>query len=261
MAKNQPRKASGATSIEPQGMPIMVHLTEMRDRMIKSVVALVITTAVAFIFAEDIIEFLRQPAGNVELIAIEMTENLAVFFRVSLAAGVVMSMPVLVYQLFAFVAPALTSREKRYVFTILPFVVFMFLGGVAFAYYVAMPPAMGFLLDFLTDQAETQIRISNYLDVVTRLILGVGFIFETPVIIMFMARMGLVTPQWLATKRRWWIVLAFIVAAIVTPTFDPINQAVIAIPLILLFELSILLSRFVYKPRSNPGQADKTKAA
>jgi len=260
MAKTRPQKAANAAEIETQGAPIMVHLTEMRDRLIKSVVALVITTAVAFIFAEDIIEILRQPAGNVELIAIEMTENLGVFFRVSLAGGVVMAMPVLVYQLFAFVAPALTSREKRYVFTILPFVVFMFLAGVAFAYYVAMPPAMGFLLDFLTEQAETQIRISNYLDVVTRLILGVGFIFETPVIIMFMARMGLVSPQWLASKRRWWIVLAFIVAAIVTPTFDPINQAVIAIPLILLLELSILLSRFVYKPRNGKEQVKTSPA-
>ncbi|MBN1369209.1 MAG: twin-arginine translocase subunit TatC [Dehalococcoidaceae bacterium] len=260
MAKTPPRNDSGAGETETQGMPIMVHLTEMRDRLIKSVVALVITTAVAFIFAESIIEFLKQPAGNVDLIAIELTENLGVFFRVSLAGGVIMAMPVLVYQLFAFVAPALTSREKRYVFTILPFVVFMFLAGVAFAYYVAMPPAMGFLLDFLKEQAETQIRISNYLDVVTRLILGVGFIFETPVIIMFMARMGLVTPQWLASKRRWWIVLAFVVAAIVTPTFDPINQSVIAIPLILLLELSILLSRFVYKPRNGQGQA-KTKPA
>jgi len=260
MAKTPPQKASGAGEIETQGMPIMVHLTEMRDRMIKSVVALVITTALAFIFAEDVIEFLRQPAGNVELIAIEMTENIGAFFRVSLASGVIMAMPVLVYQLFAFVAPALTSREKRYIFTILPFVVFMFLAGVAFAYYVAMPPAMGFLLEFLTEQAETQIRISNYLDVVTRLILGVGFIFETPVIIMFMARMGLVTPQWLASKRKWWIVLAFIVAAVVTPTFDPINQAVIAIPLILLLELSILLSRFVYKPRKEKEQAASSSA-
>ncbi len=235
---------------EPQGMPIMVHLREMRDRLIKSVLALVVTTAVGFVFASQIIDLLKRPApAGIQLQAIEMVENLSVWFKVSLAAGVVMAMPILVYQLFAFVAPALTRKEKRYIFSILPFVVIMFLMGVAFAYFVALPPAMSFLFNFMADQAVPQIRISNYLDVVTRLILGVGFIFETPVIIMFMARLGLVTPQWLAARRKWWIIIAFIIAAIVTPTFDPINQSIIALPLILLLELSIILSRFVYKPR------------
>jgi sec-independent protein translocase protein TatC len=223
----------------------------MRDRLIKSIGALVITTTIAFVFSEQIIGLLKRPAGDIDLQAIEITENLGVFFKVSLAGGLVLAMPVLIYQLFAFVAPALTSREKRYVFTILPFVIIMFLGGVAFAYFVALPPAMDFLINFLSDQAEVQIRISNYLDVVTRLILSVGLVFETPVILMFMARMGLVTPQWLAARRKWWVIVAFIVAAIITPTFDPINQSIIAIPLILLLELSILLSRIVYRPRGS----------
>jgi sec-independent protein translocase protein TatC len=234
---------------QPEGAPIMMHLREMRDRLIKSIGTLVITTAISFVFSEKIINLLKRPAGDIDLQAIEITENLGVFFKVSLAGGLVLAMPVLIYQLFAFVAPALTSREKRYVFTILPFVVLMFLGGVAFAYFVALPPAMDFLINFLADQAEVQIRISNYLDVVTRLILSVGLVFETPVILMFMARMGLVTPQWLAARRKWWVIIAFVVAAIITPTFDPINQSIIAIPLILLLELSILLSRVVYRPR------------
>lgn len=246
MAKKRPVSQQDPLA---QGMPIMVHLREMRDRLIKSVIILAVTTAIAFFFAEEIIELLKRPAGDVDLIAIELIENLGVFFKVSLAGGVLISMPFLVYQLFAFVAPALTAREKKFIFTILPFVVFMFLAGVSFAYFVALPPALNFLFNFMTDVADTQIRISNYLTIVTRLILGLGIVFEAPVIIMFMARMGLVTPQWLAARRKFWFVGAFIVAAIVTPTMDPINQSIVAVPLILLLELSILLSRFVYRPR------------
>ncbi|MDD3265037.1 MAG: twin-arginine translocase subunit TatC, partial [Dehalococcoidales bacterium] len=141
MAKGR-QTAEAAQAVEPPSMPIMVHLKEMRDRLIKSVIAVVATTAVAFYFAEDIVGILKRPAGNIELIAIEMIENLSVFFKVSLAGGVVMAMPILVYQLFAFVVPALTSKEKRYILTMMPFIVFMFLCGIAFAYWVALPPAL-----------------------------------------------------------------------------------------------------------------------
>ncbi|MDD5605458.1 MAG: twin-arginine translocase subunit TatC [Dehalococcoidales bacterium] len=241
---------------ETQGMPIMVHLKEMRDRLIKSVIALVVTTSISLYFAEDIVGILKRPAGNIELISIEMIENLSVFFKVSLAGGIVLAMPILVYQLFAFIIPALTSKEKRYIFTMLPFIVFMFLCGIAFAYWVALPPALRFLTDFFTEQAETQIRISNYISFVTRLILGLGLVFETPVVVMFLARIGVVSPQWLAGKRKIWVVLAFVIAAIVTPTPDPGNQLIVAIPLILLLELSIFLSRFVYKKRVPPSEQE-----
>ena len=256
MAKDKQVPESQDTATTTQGMPIMVHLREMRDRLIKSVIALVVTTGVSFYFADDIVEILRKPAGNINLIAIELVENISVFFKVSLAGGVVLAMPILVYQLFAFVTPALTRKEKRYVFTALPFIVVMFLAGLAFGYFVALPPALSFLTDFFTAQAETQIRISNYLTVVTRLLLGLGLVFEAPVLIMFLARIGVVSPQWLANKRKIWIVLAFVIAAFVTPTPDPINQSIVAIPLIVLLELSIFLSRFAYKKRMHPKEKE-----
>jgi len=239
----------------PGKMPIMAHLREVRDRIFKSVIALVIGTAIAFVFCPQIIEFLKAPAGDIDLQAIEVVENLAVFFKVALAGGIIISMPFLVYQLFAFVSPGLTGKEKRYVYRILPAVTVMFLVGVAFAYFVALPPALGFLKNFMSGMAETQWRISDYINIVTRLIVAVGFVFETPIIIMFMSRMGLVSPQWLARRRKIWIVLAFVIAALITPTFDPINQTIIAVPLIILLELSILLSKFVYKKRAEPAAA------
>ncbi|MCJ7763651.1 MAG: twin-arginine translocase subunit TatC [Dehalococcoidales bacterium] len=242
--------------ITPGNMPIMYHLRELRDRGLRSAIAIAIGTAIAFIIAPQMLEFLKAPAGDVELQAIELVENLAVFFKVALAGGIIISMPFLVYQVIAYVTPALTPKEKRNIFRILPAVTIMFLGGVAFAYYIALPPALNFLLNFMSSVAEPQIRISNYVNIVTRLIVSVGIVFETPIIIMLLARMGLVSPQWLAKRRRMWIVVAFIIAALITPTFDPINQSIIAVPLIILMELSILLARLVYKKRGEPAPAE-----
>jgi sec-independent protein translocase protein TatC len=234
-------------------MPMMRHLREMRDRVAKSVIAMVITTGLAFAFGEQLLEILIAPAPpGLPLIAIELTENLAVFLKVSLAGGFILAMPFLIYQLFAFISPALTSKEKSYIYRIIPFIAIMFFAGVAFAYFVGLPPALNFLTTWNTDIAEPQIRINDYVNVVTRMIISVGFVFETPVIIMFLARMGIVTPQWLARRRKLWIVLAFVLAAFITPTIDPIVQTIIALPLILLLELSIILSKFVYKDRSEP---------
>jgi len=240
----------------PGTMPIMYHLREMRDRIFRSAIAVIIGTAIAFVFCPQIIEFLKAPAGDIELQAIELVENIAVFFKVALAGGIIISMPFLVYQVIAYIAPALTPSEKRNVYRILPAVTVMFLGGVVFAYYVALPPALHFLQNFMSDIAEPQIRISNYINIVTRLIVSVGIVFETPIIIMLLARMGLVSPQWLAKRRRLWVVLSFIIAALITPTFDPINQTIIALPLIILLELSILLARLVYKKRGEEAPAE-----
>ena len=233
-----------------------MHLREMRDRLVKSVIAIAIGTAIGFIFGPQIIEILKVPAGGINLQAIEPIENLSVYFKVSLATGIIITMPVLVYQLFAYVSPALTSKERSYIYRILPAITIMFFGGVLFAYFIALPPALRFLQNFLSDAAETQWRISEYVNIVTRLIVAVGLVFETPIIIMFLTRMGIVTPQWLAKRRKLWVILSFVIAAIITPTFDPINQTIIALPLIILLELSIFLSRFVYKKRIEQAQAE-----
>ncbi len=237
---------------ENDRLPFMVHLKELRNRIMYSVIAVVLTTAVALVFGDQIIRLLKLPAGNMELITIELVENMGVYFKVSLVSGVIAAMPFLVYQMFAFAAPGLTSKEKRLVLSILPAISIMFLLGVAFAYFVALPPALNFLHGFNADVATPQIRLENYISIVTRLLLVIGLVFETPLIVMALARLGVVSPQWLASRRRMWIVVAFVVAAIITPTFDPINQTIIAVPLILLLELGILLSKLVYKKKREP---------
>lgn len=230
------------------------HLIELRNRLAWSVIVLVITTIVAFIFTDKILEFLKGPAGDIPLIYTEMTEMLSTYMKVALAGGIVLAMPFFVYQIIMFVSPALTRQEKRYVYIAIPWITLMFVGGVAFGYYILLPPAMKFLLTFGSDIATPQIKIGNYITLVTRLLLAIGLVFETPVVITFLSRLGIVTPQWLAGKRKWAFIGAFILAAVITPTMDPINQTLVAVPLIILYEMSIWLSKLVYRRR-------KTQAA
>jgi sec-independent protein translocase protein TatC len=231
-------------------LTITGHLIEIRQRLTASVIVLIITVIVAFIFYDEIFHFLIRPAGDIPLIYTEMTEMLSTTMKVSLAGGVVLAMPFFVYQFIMFVSPALTRQEKTYVYIALPWITLMFAGGVAFAYFVLLPPALKFLLSFGSDIAAPQIKIGNYITLVTRLLVAVGIVFEVPVVITFLSRLGIVTPQWLARKRKWAFIGAFILAAIITPTMDPINQALVAVPLIVLYEMSILLSKLVYRRRA-----------
>jgi sec-independent protein translocase protein TatC len=226
------------------------HIVELRQRLTWSVIVLVITTIIAFVFADQIFHFLIKPAGNITLIYTEMTEMLSTYMIVSLAGGFVLAMPFFVYQIVMFVSPALTRQEKKYVYIALPWITLMFAGGVAFGYFILLPPAMKFLITFGSDIATPVIKIGNYITLVTRLLVAIGAVFETPVIITFLSRLGVVTPQWLAGKRKWAFIGAFILAAIITPTMDPINQSLVAVPLVVLYEISIILSRIVYRRRA-----------
>ncbi len=224
-------------------LTVLSHLTELRQRLIKSAIAVVVTTVIAFIFAKHIFEILIWPAGGIDLIYIEMTEMIGTYMRVSLVAGIIVAMPYLVYQFFMFVSPALSRKEKKYVYLILPWVTLMFAGGVAFGYFILVPPATKFLISFGSEIATPQIKIGNYISVVTRLLLAIGLVFEMPVVTSFLARLGIITSKWLASRRRTAIIVAFILAAIITPTFDPINQSLVAAPLIVLYEMSIWLAK------------------
>ena len=232
--------------------PFMEHLKELRNRVLYSAISVAVGLVIGMIFGNQIIWLLKLPAGNIKLITTTLIEPVSVYFQVSLMTGVIIAMPFLVYQLFAFAAPGLTPKEKRTIFTILPAITFMFLAGVAFAYFIALPPAINFLYHFNNTIAEPLPSLSNYVGLVTRILLVLGLVFETQLIIMALARLGVVSPKWLAARRKWWIVIAFVIAAIVTPTPDPVNQTIVAVPLILLLELGILLARLVYKKRKQP---------
>jgi len=232
---------------EDRKQSVLQHLQELRQRLIKSVIAIAVASVIAFVFYEWIFYILKLPAEGLNLIFIEMTEMLGTIMKVCLIAGIILAMPYLVFQGIMFVSPALTSKEKKYVYVILPWIALMFMGGVAFGYFVLIPPATKFLISFGADIASPEIRVGNYISVVARLLLAIGVVFEMPVITTFLARLGVLKPKWLSDHRRVAIIFAFILAAIITPTFDPINQSLVAVPLIVLYEMSIWLARLVYK--------------
>lgn len=230
---------------------IWAHLNELRRRLIVCLIAIAAGIIIAFVFAEQLFQVLVWPAKGIHLIFIDVTEMLGTYMQVCLIAGIIVSMPVLVYELIAFVAPALTPREKQYVWIILPFIFLMFIAGVAFSYFVLLPPAMQFLISFGADIATPQIRIGNYISLIGRLLLATGMIFEMPVITTFLARLGIISSKWMGQQRKWAIILAFILGAIITPTLDPVNQTLVALPLIALYEMSIWLAKFVEKKRTS----------
>jgi len=230
-------------------LTVLEHLRELRQRLIKSVIAVLITTVLSFIFAKQIFSILILPAGDINLIFIEMTEMIGTYMKVSLASGIILAMPYLTYHVIMFVSPALTRKEKRYVYLILPWMALMFAAGVTFGYFILIPPATKFLITFGSDIATPQIKIGNYISIVSRLLLAIGLIFEMPVVTTFLARLGIITPKWLSNKRRPAIIFAFILAAIITPTFDPINQCLVAAPLIILYEMSIWLAKLVQRKK------------
>ena len=228
---------------------LLQHLGELRRRVFICVVALLVGSAVSFFFFERLIEILVQPARDLEvgpggdLIYTEVTELLTTAIKVSFAGGLVLASPVILYQAVMFIAPGLTGREKRYLFGFMPAVILAFAGGVAFGYYVLTPPALHFLLTFGDDVAVPLIRVSNIINLMIRLLFWMGLAFETPLVMYLLAQLGLVTAQSLGRFRRYWVVVAFIMAAIITPTIDPVNQALVAGPLLVLYEVGILLAR------------------
>jgi len=237
--------------ISEKKLTVLGHLTELRRRLIRGVIAVLIGTVISFIFYRQIFDILIAPApADIQLQAIEMTEMLSMTMRIALIGGIILAMPYLTYELIMFVSPALTTREKKYVYLILPWVALMFAAGVSFGYFVLIPRLTGFLISWGSDIATIQPRIGSYINVVTRMLLAIGLVFEMPVVTTFLARIGVLKAKWLADKRKGAIIFSFILAAMITPTIDPINQSLVAVPLIILYELSIWLAKLVEKRKS-----------
>ena len=216
-------------------IPIMAHLEELRQRLIKAALALVITTAISFVFAEQIIEILKQPMGDARLVFLKPTDSISNFMKVSLISGVTLAMPV--------IAPGLTKQEKRYLWLVAPGATISFLVGAAFAYFIMLRATIGFLYGFLQEVAEPFWSLDTYLSLVTRMIFWVGMIFEMPLIIFFLAKLGVISADALARNRKYSIVIIAIVAAVVTPTPDPVTMGLVMLPLVVLYEVSIFLAR------------------
>ena len=222
-------------------MSLIGHIEELRKRLLVSLIALMVAVAVSLIFGDQMVKLLTLPIGGLQkLQSIEITENLGVYMRVSLLGGVILASPVILYELFLFILPGLKPGEKKYILFSIPLATIFFVGGVAFAFLVMLPAALPFLTNFLG--VQTNPRLSSYISFVTNLLFWVGVSFELPLFIYVLARFGMVTPKGLIKYWRQAIVLIAILAAVITPTVDPINMSLMMAPLVGLYFISILFA-------------------
>ena len=222
---------SQAATTDPKEMSFFDHIEELRKRLLIALVSLAVGVTVSLFFGEKAVAILTLPIGGLDkLQSIEITENIGVYMRVSLLLGVMLAFPMIIYQLLLFILPGLNIREKRSVLMAIPFATLFFVGGVAFAYFVMLPAALPFLINFLG--VTTNPRLSSYISFITDLLFWIGVVFELPLLVYVIARFGLLTPKSMLKYWRQAIVIIAILAAVITPTVDPVNMSLMMIPLV-----------------------------
>lgn len=233
-------------------MSFIDHLEELRQRIIKAVLAVLLAAIGSAFFSDFLVkEVLMGPLLKVGLKAQVLTPYgiVLIYMQVVLVAAVIIAMPVILYQAWQFIAPGLMPNERKYAWWIVFFTTFCFLGGIAFGYFVLMPTALTFFSSFGTDTFALNVSVDNYISFMLSLILGAGLVFELPMISYFLSKIGLLTPKFMRKYRRHAVVIILIIAAVVTPTPDVITQSMLAAPMILLYEISIFISKYVHKNR------------
>lgn len=246
-------------------MSFLDHLGELRKRLLWSFLAILVFFIPAYAFSNEIFDFLMKPLienlpEGSSLIFTRPTEGFTTYLKVSFFASVLLAVPFILYQAWKFVAPALYKKEKQ---IIIPFIFFgslFFLLGAAFCYYVASPPAFKFLLnEYSSEYVKAFPTISEALSFFMALIFGFGLVFEFPLIIFILARIGVVTSKWLREKRKYAIILSALIAAILTPTTDAISMMLMFVPIVVFYELGILVAWMFGKKKKEEEEKENTE--
>jgi sec-independent protein translocase protein TatC len=232
-------------------LTLVEHLDELRTRIVVCAVVLVVAIGLAFWQNSLLIDIAQKPLpdGHEQLLTLGVSEPFFTTIKISIYAGLLLSLPILLYQIYAFVLPAFSPTERRVVFPLLLMVPFLFIAGTVFAYYVIVPAALKFLLNFNADDFNIQVRASEYYGFFMLTEISVGLLFQIPVGILAVTRLGLITPRQLARNRRYALLIVAVIAMLL-PGTDPITMLLCMLPLYVLFELSILLARVFGTPRS-----------
>lgn len=233
---------------EPPQMTLLGHIKELRKRLLICVIALALTTIASFAFSQKIASFLAEPIGGLQAMSsIDVTENMSAFMKISLLSGVIMALPVVLYQILAFVMPGLNTNERTWIWMAIPSATIFFVAGVAFAYFVMLPTALPFLINFMG--ISTSPRPKTYFSFVTNLMFWVGVIFEMPLLMYILARLKIVSANSLVKQWRIALVVSAVVAALITPTADPVNMGLMMLPLFVLYLISILFAVIARRER------------
>ncbi|MBI5463621.1 MAG: twin-arginine translocase subunit TatC [Ignavibacteriales bacterium] len=233
-------------------MSFFDHLEELRWQIVKSLLAMIVAIGVCVYFADFIVnDLLLKPLKTVGLKVQVLSPYgiVMMYMETVLIGGLILGMPAILYFIWQFIAPGLLPKERRYVSRIVGFTSLCFFAGVAFGYYVLLPAALSFFAGFGTRTIDLNIAIDQYISFVLALLLGSGLVFELPMISYFLTKLGLVTPAFLRKYRRHAIVVILIIAAVVTPTPDMVTQVLMALPMFVLYEVSILVSYFSQKKK------------
>ena len=243
-------------------MSFLEHLEELRWRIVKALIGIVLGMILCWIFIDPIMEsILLRPV-------IELNNNLSpgqqpirlqnlkpfgqlfLYMQVAIIGGIILSIPNILYQFWAFIAPGLMPKERKYIKWIVFFSSFCFLFGVAFSYYLMLPAALKFFAGFGTPEIENNTAINEYMDFIISVMLAAGVVFELPMVSWFLSKLGILTPTFMRRYRRHSIVAIFVLSAVLTPGTDPVSQVLLAVPLLLLYEVSILISVWAWKGKN-----------
>ena len=245
------------------------HLTELRKRILISVAVLGVAFLFIFNYSEVLFNILTFPLKSeikfnftnpffhikektpVSLVFLAPAEAFWMHMKVSFVASFIFALPVIFFQIWKFVSPGLLSNEKKYLIPFLVSSTTLFLAGSLFCFVIILPFAMTFLLGYKTGSLTPMISVGSYIDFCLKFILAFGAIFELPLVIVFLSKFGIVTPQGLAKHRKYAVLFSFIAAAVLTPTPDAFNQVLMAVPIIILYEIGILLSIIIYRKKKN----------
>lgn len=230
-----------------QFQSFLVHLDELRRRLIKILVVFIVATLVCYNFVGQVLPWLIAPAGH--LIYTSPTEAFSAYMTLAAVMGFLVSLPWTLFQLWAFVGVALRPHEKKFITFFAPLSLVFFLLGVIFSFYVAIPLTYRFLMSFSSSYMQPMITVSSYMGFLSNMLIAFGVTFELPLILAFLAKIGIATPEFLRQKRRHAIMIILIVATIITPP-DVVSQVLLAIPLIVLYEVGIIFVRFSYKHKT-----------
>ncbi len=230
-------------------MSFLDHLEELRWRLIYALIGVVAGTVIAWIFIDQLVAFiLLKPARDAGAVLQNLKPfgQIFLYLQVAIIAGIILSLPNLFYQLWKFIAPALKKNERKYILAVVIFSTLCFLSGIVFAYYVLLPLALQFVAQFGTEAIKNNFAINEYMNIIISIMLGAGLVFELPMLSFFLTKLGILTPAFMRKYRRYALIIILFFAALLTPP-DPVSQVILAVPLVLLYEISIFISKLSLK--------------
>jgi sec-independent protein translocase protein TatC len=256
-----------ADELESSRMPFLSHLVELRDRVRNAAIAFVLAAFACFYFSDQIFDWLKEPLFSVwrakklgaepHLVFVSLTEPFWVNMSIALWAGIFAASPFIFYQIWKFIAPGLYKRERRITVSFAVFSALFFSAGACFCRYFVIESLANFLLDYSDAETAPMLAMGMYLDLIRDLMLAFGAVFELPLLIYFLSLIGMVTHRGLWKFNRWFIVMAFVIGAVLTPTPDVVSQLLMALPMIVLYNLSIILSWSVTRKREREQAAQR----